>query len=355
MSNPEKSRSKIFIFYLLTFSLVGIFIYGCGEFYYRVVRGLANPPGGAVFMDLDEQMGWLTPGKSYGVQPDPEAFRIAFLGDSFTQPADKPGHFIDLYNQHLARCSDTFQTQNLGVAGFGQVQEYVMWEKHGKPFKPHVTFLMMFMWNDIGDNLNDIYYSYDLNINRPEYDEKSGKILNNSDKVLLPRWLTKHSILGRHIEDFISYRLSMLYWDIYQFQDFYRTPLTARMRKGMERTEGILLKIRDSVERSGSRFVLVAFDNPFSVEKLVRDYLLARGEGFEQLDLDLPMRWISQWAAQQGIDFLHLDQIFKAHRETTDEHIYAPSLSGHFTPLGQTLTADALMDFSLQKKLFSCP
>ena len=306
-------------------------------------------------MKLDAQTGWLPRGKSYGVHPDPEAFRIAFLGDSFTQPGDLPGYFIDQMSQHLARCADPIQILNLGVAGFGQAQEYVMWEKHGPQFKPHVTFLMMYMWNDIGDNLNDIYYSYDLNINRPEYDEKSGEIINKSHLAILPRLMTKHSVLGRHIEDFITYRLSMLYWDFDQFQDFYRTPLTARMRKGMERTAGILLKIRDSVERSGSRFVLVAFDNPFTVEKMVRDSQLALRVGFEQLDLDLPMRWISQWAAQQGIDFLHLTQTFKAHRETTDKPIYTQGLSGHFTPLGHTFTAEALMDFSLQKKLFTCP
>jgi hypothetical protein len=327
-------------------------LYGVGEFYFRFVDGRYPMQP---HVKLDAHTGWLPLDKSYEVRPDPETFRIAFLGDSFTEPGDRPGYFIDQINQHLASCSDSFQTLNLGVAGFGQAQEYVMWEKHGPQFKPHVTFLMMFMWNDIGDNLNDIYYAYDLNINRPEYDEKSGKIINKSHLAILPRLMTKYSVLGRHIEDFITYRLSMLYWDFDQFQDFYRTPLTARMRKGMERTEGILLKIRDSVERSGSRFVLVAFDNPFSVEKMVRDYLLAREVGFEQLDLDLPMRWISKWAAQQEIDFVHLTQTFKAHRETTDEFIYDPSLSGHFSPLGQTLTAEALMDFSLQKKLFTCP
>jgi hypothetical protein len=108
------------------------------------------------------------------------------------------------------------------------------------------------------------------------------------------------------------------------------------------------------VEQSGSRFVLVAFDNPFTVEKAVWDSQLALGVGFEQLDLDLPMRWISQWAAQQGIEFLHLTQTFKAHRKTTDEPIYQHDISGHFTSLGNTLTAEALMDFSLQKKLITC-
>ena len=88
---------------------------------------------------------------------------------------------------------------------------------------------------------------------------------------------------------------------------------------------------------------------------MVRDYLLAREVDFEQLDLDLPMRWISKWAAQQEIDFVHLTQTFKAHRETTDEPIYTQGLSGHFTLLGHTFTAEALMDFSLQKKLFTCP
>ena len=343
------SRSKIFIFYLLTISLTGMILYGIGEFHHRYIKKYPRQ----LDMELDAQTGWLPKGKSFGVRPDPEAFRIAFLGDSFTQPADNPGFFIDQINQ--ARCSAPLQTMNLGVAGFGQTQEYLMWEKHGPLFDPHVTFLMMFTWNDIADNLNDIYYSHRNNINRPEYDEKSGKILNNSNQTILPRWMTEHSALARHIEGSIAFRVyNRLYWKFAQYQDFYRTPPTARMRKGMERTAGILLKIRDSVERSGSRFVLVAFDNPFTVEKAVRDSQLALGVGFEQLDLDLPMRWVSHWAAQQGIDFLNLTQTFKAHRETTDEPIYSHDISGHFTPLGHTLTAEAIMDFSLQKKLFSC-
>ncbi len=151
-------------------------------------------------MKPDALTGWLPKGKSFGVHPDPEAFRIAFLGDSFTQPADNPGNFLDQFKQDLARCSDPFQTQNLGVAGFGQAQEYLLWEKHGPQFKPHVTFLMMYMWNDIADNLNDIYYSHLTNINRPEYDEKSGKIRNNSHQTILPRLMTDHSAMARRIE-----------------------------------------------------------------------------------------------------------------------------------------------------------
>jgi len=331
---------------------MGMFMYGAGELYFRFVDG--RYPIQSTYK-LDAQTGWLPQDKSYGVRPDPKAFRIAFVGDSFTEPGDRPGFFIDLIKQHLGRCSDPFQTMNLGVGGFGQTQEYVMWEQHGPQFKPHVTFLMMYMWNDIADNLNDIYYSHRMNINRPEYDEKSGKILNNSHKTPLPRLMTEHSRLARYLEGMISYRVfNRLYWKFGQYQDFYRTPPTARMRKGMERTAGILLKIRDSVERSGSRFVLVAFDNPFTVEKAVRESQLAFGVGFEQLDLGLPMRWISKWAAQQGIDFLHLTQTFKAHRKTTDVPIYNHDISGHFTQFGHTLTAEALMDFSLQKKLFTC-
>ena len=332
---------------------MGMVLYGVGEFYFRFVdQRYPMQPN----MKLDAQAGWLPLEKSFGVLPDPEAFRIAFLGDSFTEPADKPGYFIDQINQHLARYSDPFQTLNLGVSGFGQTQEYLMWEKHGLLFKPHVTFLMMFMWNDIADNLNDIYYSHLNNINRPEYDEKSGRILNNSHQTILPRLMTDHSALARFIEGSIAYRIyNRLYWHFDQYKDFYRDPPTARMRKGMERTESILLKIRDSMEKSGSRFVLVAFDNAFTVEKAVRDSQLALGVGFEQLDLDLPMRWISQWATQQGIEFLHLTQTFKTHRKTTDEPIYNHDISGHFTPLGHTLTAEELMNFSLQKKLITCP
>ena len=88
--------------------------------------------------------------------------------------------------------------------------------------------------------------------------------------------MTEHSALARRIEGSIAYRVyNRLYWKFGQYQDFYRTPPTGRMRKGMDRTAGILLKIRDSVERSGSRFVLVAFDNAFTVEKTVRDSQLS--------------------------------------------------------------------------------
>ena len=115
------NRSKIFIFYLLLFSLTGMILYGVGEFYFRFVDGrYPMQPN----VKLDAHTGWLPLDKSYEVRPDPETFRIAFLGDSFTEPGDRPGYFIDQINQHLASCSDSFQTLNLGVAGFGQTQEY---------------------------------------------------------------------------------------------------------------------------------------------------------------------------------------------------------------------------------------
>ncbi len=188
------SRSKYFIFCLLTVFLSGMILFAIGELYHRSVKKYPRQSD----MKLDAQTGWILKGKSFGARPDPEAFRIAFLGDSFTQPANTPGYFIDQINK--ARCSAPLQTMNLGVSGFGQTQEYFMWEKHGPQFKPHVTFLMMYMWNDIADNLNDIYYSHLTNINRPEYDEKSGKIRNNSHHTILPRLMTDHSAMARRIE-----------------------------------------------------------------------------------------------------------------------------------------------------------
>ena len=42
---------------------------------------------------------------------------------------------------------------------------------------------------------------------RPEYDEKSEKIINNSHQTILPGLMTEHSALARRIEGSIAYRV----------------------------------------------------------------------------------------------------------------------------------------------------
>ncbi|MBF0624867.1 MAG: hypothetical protein HQL82_08670, partial [Magnetococcales bacterium] len=244
-------------------------VLGSGELYFRYIDGrfIGEPD-----MIRDPDLGWVPLQARFNAIPDPQAVRIVALGDSFTEGASKPGLFLDLLRNRTPGCSKPLQILNLGVRGFGQAQEWMMWQRYGVPFQPAHVLLFLFLWNDLPDNLNDIYYSPLMNINRPEWDPDTATLVNRSNDRVLPGWLTDQSYLARYLEVKFGFQLrGRLYWTIAQYRDFYVDPPGPRAARAFRATEKLLLAMRDSVAARGADLTVVAFDNAFSVEEAVRD------------------------------------------------------------------------------------
>lgn len=145
-----------------------------------ILRIVAAPQPGyiRIFRVPDPQLGWrLTPNVTFlyriaeedvTVQynstgwrdrehPKPlteDTDRILVLGDSFME-----AYSVDLEDTFHSRLEQLFadeqyrvETINLGVAGYGTLQEYLAYEHHGRHFSPKLVLLAVFIANDVNNN-----------------------------------------------------------------------------------------------------------------------------------------------------------------------------------------------------------
>jgi SGNH hydrolase-like domain, acetyltransferase AlgX len=90
--------------------------------------------------------------------PDPGAYRIALLGDSFTAGLQVPAErsFPRLLETGL-RSRGTqprrIEVWNAAVDGFGTTQALRMFVERVAPYRPNVVLLGLFLANDLGDNV----------------------------------------------------------------------------------------------------------------------------------------------------------------------------------------------------------
>ena len=90
--------------------------------------------------------------REHDVRPQPGVRRIVVLGDSFMEAyqVDEDRALPRL----LEKAFDDSRVEviNLGVGGYGTLQELLFWEEEGRRYNPEVVILAVFLGNDLTDN-----------------------------------------------------------------------------------------------------------------------------------------------------------------------------------------------------------
>jgi hypothetical protein len=120
----------------------------------------------------------------HSVQKPGDKTRIVVLGDSFME-----GYSVrleDLMSKRLEHLSDIegYKTEviNLGVGGYGTLQQYLVYKKVGRLYQPDIVLLGFYFGNDLRDN------SYELGsmfLNRTSIKLSSRPFLRHTE---LPAW-----------------------------------------------------------------------------------------------------------------------------------------------------------------------
>ena len=106
----------------------------------------------------------------------PGTFRIAVLGDSFTEAKQVPieQNFCSLVQNGLKNCpalhASRVELLNFGVAGYGTTQELLQMRERVWQYSPDMVMLMFFIGNDVFDNSKTL----GANIQRPFFVQKNG-------------------------------------------------------------------------------------------------------------------------------------------------------------------------------------
>ncbi len=88
------------------------------------------------------------------LEKPPGAFRILVLGDSFMEAYSVD--FAEAFHAQLAQLASLEGRQveviNLGVGGFGTLQEYLAFHHFGRPYAPDLVLLAFYTENDLANN-----------------------------------------------------------------------------------------------------------------------------------------------------------------------------------------------------------
>lgn len=258
-----------------------------------------------------------------------------FIGDSYTQGAQVD--FEELYTTQLYRRFPDKIIANVGISGFGVVEEYKFYKNQGSTYKPDIVFLQLC-------SFNDFMKVYEKSIGFSDY------LVHYSDFIRFLLQDIKYQNpaelpLGRWTEPFYPDEKSNR-----DFNVFYRESSEAKERD-LENFEYYLSLLNDEVAKNGAELVVVLLPTK---EQIRFKYLEEVINSFEidpaKLDMTRPNRLVSRVADSLGIELIDLLDVF----EESSREVYF-SYDEHLNGYGHELLADVIADRILSRGLTSPP
>ena len=216
----------------------------------------------------------------------PGVFRVAVLGDSFTEAQQVPykDTFCAVMERRLASCpalaGKRVQVLDFGVDGYGTAQEYLTLARHVWQFSPDFVVLAVFTGNDIrNDSL-----ALEGERCRPFYEYRGGRLVLDGPFIDSPTfrfhcWLRFESrhiqfldVLGKLRAAYHTWRgqRSLRHGRVVGrelgIDDLiYEPPPNQLWRNAWRVTEGEIQMIHDNAVRHHAGFLVVTLSNPVQV------------------------------------------------------------------------------------------
>lgn len=277
--------------------------------------------------------------REYSLEKPVGTFRIALLGDSYTEAMQVPTEQIygASLEHELSDCSSLagrqVEAMNFGVSGFSTAQELLVLRHKASPYDPDLVLLALYTENDIRGNLRELAGKTNI----PYFIMNDGRlVLDNSFHHTTEFWL-QHFPLSAEAFD-VSRMLQVLRQGKYRLQSFLEEMAQQEKMKGWEDpalrldllvyldqpdpswenawkiTERLIVQMKREVEDGGRRFLLVSLSNPDQVHPDVQHrQALARQLGVP--DLLYPDRRIQALAKREGIELLSLAEPLATYAE----------------------------------------
>ena len=93
-------------------------------------------------------------GEAPEMEKEPGLYRVVFLGDSFLFAEALPWQdvFTTILNDRFKRRDLPIQAINMGVNGYGTIQEYLVYKNMARRYKPDLVVICFYAGNDLRDN-----------------------------------------------------------------------------------------------------------------------------------------------------------------------------------------------------------
>jgi hypothetical protein len=327
----------------------------------------------------------------HDLRPREGVFRIVVLGDSF----------MEAYQVELDEClprrlqrrlsGRDVEVVNLGVGGYGTIQEYITLLEEGLAYEPDLVLLAFFAFNDVRNNerwlegnlrarsvptMRTFGRPYaviepdsgELRIEYPDFQEISSwveqrrrtKVRYLADVSVVAR-LTENALerlganqdralpshdpniwLGAHILDFADQG------------DLSRAEYARHWEDGWSISLRSIGAIRDLAEEHGARFA--AFLVPHVIEVDDDEYAEIRKRfPWIEFERSAPTARVLNYAHEHGISVLDLSPAFRNQYILGQGPYYYQREDNHWNPQGHALATGALIEFLDQHALLPAP
>jgi hypothetical protein len=302
--------------------------------------------------------------REHSAKKPPGAYRIALLGDSFTEALQVrlEDSFGAVLERELARCPGfrgrNVEVFNFGVSNYGTAQELLTLRERVWETEPDLVLLAFFSGNDVWDNSEELKRDPEL----PYFSIKDGSLVLDDSFQDSPRQAAERSTIRVAIKNLIeSVRLLQVArqaWGVARRKSdqgvsgpgdefagteaqrqIYREPTDPAWRAAWEVTERLILTMNEEVTRHGVDFAVVTLTNGAQVHP---DAAVSEGlaRKLEVPDLDEPDRRIKHLGERSGFPVLNLASPFRDHAHATHAYLHGfpPDLgSGHWNEAGHAL------------------
>jgi hypothetical protein len=308
----------------------------------------------------------------------PGVFRILVIGDSYTEAlqVQLEESYTALLEKNLnAYGAGRFEVLSLGQSGFGTADAYIRYLDVGVEYSPDLVVLAFLTGNDFRDNsklMNPdglgvrFYYVFDKDRNLvldrsliDAYEKNLSYFKQIYQKVKANSYLL--SILS---ERMYLYRYQQAHKNqdddkddkskslgLFSELNIYRRDLPLPWEEAVAVTKGIILKFKESVERHGSRFLLLSLSNAEQVHPEVGRQL--KEQYNVEWDYEQPDRILEDFSREQKIMYLKLMPAFRDHHLKTGQYLhgFGSSHQGHWNQAGHRLAADLIFEFLMNTNM----
>lgn len=297
------------------------------------------------------------------------AYRIVVLGDSYAAAYEvsREWAFWAVMGEQLAACpalaSRPVEVINLSKRGFGTAEELLVWRKLGLKYAPDQVVLAFYTGNDFRNNSPDLKAS-----GRPYYRLTNDALVLDESYAEDPayqRWvgwpgdlwfgLVRHSRLvqvvrhvRRQLKAFLETRESLgagAGGEAGVDDQIYVEPKDEAWRSAWQLSERLVLEMRDEVEATGARFLLMTLSTAIQVHP---DESVRRGyaERLGVPDLAYPEHRFEAFARERGVAWLSVAPALQKEAEATGQCVHGFAgpwaCQGHWNAVGHRIAGQTL-------------
>ena len=297
-------------------------------------------------------------GDDFVVGKEENAFRIAVIGDSFTEAFEvgTNNSFTALLEKGLNEKNGllSYETYNFGISGAGSTHELLAYEHYAKPYNPDMVIWQIYLGNDLSDDLlliDEVKGAESPNATEARTGYLRAFFSNNfhSPRFFLRKiekiktiysLLARYNIVSRNQHFYDNQDKQNTYPFIY---DIFNSGEKTIFTDNLSLTCKFAKEFKEKTFRDGIPLLVVLIPAKYQVLEEDWGKLLSKFPGMQEKTWDRlqPLMPIKECLGEQKIDYIDMYPIFEKIVKDGGERMYFVT-DDHFNVFGHQLTAEAL-------------